>query len=92
MNSLLLLPLLKNLPDLTLEGVEASLLEEDKKLKNDGTSSSYVEQALYNKSYSKVQCNHCGRMGHIVAQCRHRNKPKLLCNVCGKVGHLDNNC
>lgn len=51
---------LTNLPNLTFEGVESSLFEEDKKLKNGQQSSTSERETTFLNKFN-VKCNHCGR-------------------------------
>lgn len=81
---------LKNLPDPSLEGCIASILEKEKELKANGSTSKSVfgEQALFTKT--DISCYHCGRRGHMKSNCRLKHLSK--CSICKKLGHEEDVC
>lgn len=84
---------LKNLPNPTFEGCIASLLEQERELKQGATMAqshahTYGEQALFSKT--NMSCYHCGRKGHLQHECRLKDRPK--CNHCKKIGHKEEDC
>lgn len=77
---------LTNLPSPTLEEVEASLLEEEKRINKKTVS--VTENALYNKVKSFTDK---GNSKTYPSQ-RSNFKAQIKCTFCGKANHIENEC
>lgn len=79
--------------DPTLEGIESALLDEEKRIKSNPFISELNNAFLSKASLDKTkQCNHCGRNGHTVKDCKFKDRPRLECKFCGRLGHLEDRC
>lgn len=85
-----IMPTLKYMKEPTLEGIESALLEEERKIK--GSTNDFEGAAYLSKVAQEKRCNHCGRLGHVLKDCKFKTKPKLECTFCGKLGHLEDRC